>query len=154
MGGDWRTLVKVERGIGRWVGMVDRYVELRNFKGVRTMQLYSTKRHSHPTVYVYSKRFAESWATTAYRGTLEYAYSLLRTPAQATAPSGRTRSPNIQCVPSSFEFENHLWYISARYHEILCSQCPVKVNASLWEVTKFARTRTVETWFRHGRRSG
>ena len=56
MGADWRTLVKAGRGIGRWVGMVGRYVELKNFKGVRTIQLYSTKTHSHPTVYVYSKR--------------------------------------------------------------------------------------------------
>ena len=57
MGADWRTLVEVGKGTGGG-GMVDRYVELRNFKGVRTMQLYSTKTHSHPTVYVYSKRLA------------------------------------------------------------------------------------------------
>ena len=64
------------------------------------------------------------------------AYPLLRTPAQATAPSGRTRSPNIQYVYSSFEFENHLWYISARYYAMLRRLSPVKVNTSLWEVTK------------------
>ena len=51
-------MVKAGRGIGRWVGMVGRYVELRDFKGVLTVQLYSTKTHSHPTVYVYSKRLA------------------------------------------------------------------------------------------------
>ena len=33
-------------------------VELRAFKGVLTVQLYSTKMYSHPTVYVYSKRLA------------------------------------------------------------------------------------------------
>ena len=38
-------------------GVVDR-VELRGFKGVLTVQLYSTKMYSHPTVYVYSKRLA------------------------------------------------------------------------------------------------
>ena len=50
--------MKARKGIGRWVGMVGRYVELKNFKRVRTMQLYSTKTHSHPTVYVYSRRLA------------------------------------------------------------------------------------------------
>ena len=56
MGADWRAMVKAGRGtVGG--GMVDRYVELRSFKGVPAMQLYSTKMHSHPTVYVYSKRF-------------------------------------------------------------------------------------------------
>ena len=54
------------------------------------------------------------------------AYPVLRTPAQATAPSGRTRSPNLQCVRSSFEFENHLWYISARYHAIRLRPVPSK----------------------------
>ena len=57
MGADWGTLVKVGRGTGDG-GMVDRYVELWSFKGVLTVQLYSTKMHSHPTVYVYSRRFA------------------------------------------------------------------------------------------------
>ena len=46
--------MKVGKGTGGG-GMVDRYVELKNFKGVRTMQLYSTKTHSHPTVYVYAR---------------------------------------------------------------------------------------------------
>ena len=41
-----------------WDGMVGRYVELRSIKGVLTVQLYSTKMYSHPTVYVYSKRLA------------------------------------------------------------------------------------------------
>ena len=58
MGSSWNALAKAERIIGRLRGMVDRDVELKNLKGVRTMQLYSTKTHSHPTVYVYSKRFA------------------------------------------------------------------------------------------------
>ena len=57
MGADWRAMVKAGRIIGRWGGVVDRDVELKNFRGVRTMQLYSTKMYSHPTVYVYSKRF-------------------------------------------------------------------------------------------------
>ena len=57
MGTGWRALVKVGRGTGDG-GMVDRYVELKNFKGVLTVQLYSTKAYSHPTVYVYSKRLA------------------------------------------------------------------------------------------------
>ena len=53
-------MVKAGRIIGRWGGVVDRDVELKNFGGVRTMQLYSTKIYSHPTVYVYvySKRLA------------------------------------------------------------------------------------------------
>ena len=46
------------KGYWGWGGMVERDVELKNFKGVRTMQLYGTKTHSHPTVYVYSKRLA------------------------------------------------------------------------------------------------
>ena len=54
MGADWRTLVKVGRGTGDG-RMVDRYVELRSFKRVPAMRLYSTKMYSHPTVYVYSK---------------------------------------------------------------------------------------------------
>ena len=32
--------------------------ELNNFRGVQAMKLYSTKAHSHPTVYVYSKILA------------------------------------------------------------------------------------------------
>ena len=55
MGANWRTLVKVGRGTGDG-GMVDRYVELRGFKGVLTVQLYSTKMYSHPTAYVYRRR--------------------------------------------------------------------------------------------------
>ena len=58
MGNSWSALVKAGRIIGRRGGVVDRDVELKNFRGVRTMQLYSTKTHSHPTVYVYSKRLA------------------------------------------------------------------------------------------------
>ena len=60
MGSSWSALVKDGRIIGRWGGVVDRDVELKNFGGVRTMQLYSTKIYSHPTVYVYvySKRLA------------------------------------------------------------------------------------------------
>ena len=53
----WSALVKVGRGTGDG-GMVDRYVGLRSFRGVLTVQLYSTKMYSHPTVYVYSKRLA------------------------------------------------------------------------------------------------
>ena len=53
----WRTLVKIGRGTAG-VEMVDRYVELKNLKGFRTMQLYSTKAYSHPTAYVYSRRLA------------------------------------------------------------------------------------------------
>ena len=104
------------------------------------MQLYSTKMHSHPTVYVYSKGLTYSWATTAYRRIVMLAYPLLRTPAQATAPSGRTRSPNIQCVRILVEFENHLWYEAPDTTQYVCGQCPVKVNASLCEATKLART--------------
>ena len=55
MRADWRTLVKVGKGTGGG-GMVDRYVELRGFKGVLTVQLYSTKAYSHPTAYVYRRR--------------------------------------------------------------------------------------------------
>ena len=44
------------RNIGRWGGVVDGDVELKNFKGVLIVQLYSAKAYSHPTVYVYSKR--------------------------------------------------------------------------------------------------
>ena len=55
MGAGWKVLVKAGRGIGGG-RMVDRCVELRVFKGVLTVQLYSTKMYSHPTVYVYSKR--------------------------------------------------------------------------------------------------
>ena len=59
MGAGWRALVKTGRGTGARVGWwIETDVELRNFKGVLTMQLYSTKTHSHPTVYVYSKRRA------------------------------------------------------------------------------------------------
>ena len=50
-------MVKAGRGNGGG-GMVDRYVELRAFKGVLTVPLYSTKTHSHSTVYVYSKILA------------------------------------------------------------------------------------------------
>ena len=50
-------MVKAGRDTGGG-GMVDRYVELRSFKGVLTVQLYSIKTHSHPTFYVYSKRLA------------------------------------------------------------------------------------------------
>ena len=44
-----------EGGVGWWI---ETDVELRSFKGVLTVQLYSTKMYSHPTAYVYSKRFA------------------------------------------------------------------------------------------------
>ena len=54
------------------------------------------------------------------------AYPVLRTLANATAPSGRARSLNFQYVCSSFEFENHLWYISARYHAISLRPVPSK----------------------------
>ena len=37
----------------RW--WIETDVELRAFKGIPTVQLYSTKMYSHPTVYVYSK---------------------------------------------------------------------------------------------------
>ena len=56
MGADWRAMVKARRGFGRWGRVVDRDVELRGFKGVLTVHLYSIKTHSHPTAYVYSKR--------------------------------------------------------------------------------------------------
>ena len=55
MGADWRALEKVGRRTGGG-GMVDRYVELRSFKEVLTVQLYSTKAYSHLTDYVYSRR--------------------------------------------------------------------------------------------------
>ena len=55
-GAGWRALVKIGRGVGSWSWVVGRYVELRSIKGVLTVQLYSTKVYSHPTVYVYSKR--------------------------------------------------------------------------------------------------
>ena len=59
MGGGWRALVKTGRGTGGGVGWwIETNVELKNFKGVRTMQLYGTETHSHPTAYVYSKRLA------------------------------------------------------------------------------------------------
>ena len=54
MGAGWRALVKTGRDTGGG-GMVGRYVGLRSFKGVLTVQLYSTKMQ---TVYVYSKRLA------------------------------------------------------------------------------------------------
>ena len=57
-GAGWRALVKIGRGVGSWSWVVGRYVELRSIKGVLTVQLYSTKMYSHPTVYVYSKRLA------------------------------------------------------------------------------------------------
>ena len=41
--------------MGWWI---ETDVELRGFKGVLIVQLYSTKMYSHPTVYVYSKRLA------------------------------------------------------------------------------------------------
>ena len=59
MGAGWRALVKTGRGTGAGVGWwIETDVELRSFRGVLTVQLYSTKTHSHPTVYVYSKRLA------------------------------------------------------------------------------------------------
>ena len=55
----WRALMKTGRGTGAGVGWwIETDVELRSFKGVLAVQLYSTKTHSHPTVYVYSKRFS------------------------------------------------------------------------------------------------
>ena len=54
MGAGWRALVKTGRGTGGGVGWwIETDVELRSFRGVLTVQLYSTKTHSHPTVYVY-----------------------------------------------------------------------------------------------------
>ena len=88
------------------------------------MKLYSTKMYSHPTVYVYSKRLTWSWVTPTYRSILMPAYPVLRTPTQATAPSGRTHSSNLQCVRGFFEFENYLRYISARYHAIRLRSVP------------------------------
>ena len=59
MGAGWRALVKTGRGTGAGVGWwIETDVELGSFRGVLTVQLYSTKTHSHPTVYVYSKRLA------------------------------------------------------------------------------------------------
>ena len=56
---DWRAIVKAKRGTGAGVGWwIETDVELRSFRGVLTVQLYSTKTHSHPTVYVYSKILA------------------------------------------------------------------------------------------------
>ena len=50
-------MVKAGRGTGAGVGWwIETDVELRSFRGVLTVQLYSIKTHSHPTVYVYSKR--------------------------------------------------------------------------------------------------
>ena len=54
---DWRAMVKAGMGTGggmRW--WIETDVELRAFKGVRSVQLYSPKMYSLPTVYVYSKR--------------------------------------------------------------------------------------------------
>ena len=51
----------MKAGMGTGGGMrwwIETDVELRAFKGVLTVQLYSTKMYSHPTVYVYSKRLA------------------------------------------------------------------------------------------------
>ena len=57
MGAGWRALVKTGRGTGVGVGWwIETDVELRSFTGVLTVQLYSIKTHSHPTVYVHSKR--------------------------------------------------------------------------------------------------
>ena len=59
MGAGWSALVKTGRGTGAGVGWwIETEVELRSFRGVLTVQLYSTKTHSHPTVYVYSKILA------------------------------------------------------------------------------------------------
>ena len=59
MGAGWRALVKTGSGTGAGVGWwIETDVELNNFRGVQAMKLYSTKTHSHPTAYVYSKRFA------------------------------------------------------------------------------------------------
>ena len=43
---------------GAWKGDGGSIHELNASKGLRTMQLYSAKAYSHPTVYVYSKRLA------------------------------------------------------------------------------------------------
>ena len=52
-------MVKAGRGTGGGVGWwIETDVELRSFRGVQAMKLYSTKMYSHPTVYVYSKRLA------------------------------------------------------------------------------------------------
>ena len=59
MGAGWSASVKTGRGTRAGVGLwIETDVELRSFRGVLTVQLYSTKAYSHPTVYVYSKRFA------------------------------------------------------------------------------------------------
>ena len=59
MGAGWRALVKTGRGTGAGVGWwIETDVELRSFRGVLTVQLYSTKTHSQTTVYAYSKRLA------------------------------------------------------------------------------------------------
>ena len=59
MGTGWNALVKTGRGTGAGVGWwIETDVELRAFKGVLTVQLYSTKMYSHSTVSVYSKRLA------------------------------------------------------------------------------------------------
>ena len=59
MGAGWRAMVKARRGTGAGVGWwIETDVELRSFRGVLTVQLYSTKAYSHPTVYVCSKRLA------------------------------------------------------------------------------------------------
>ena len=58
-GADWRALVKAGRGTAGGMGWwIETDVELRAFKGVLTVQLYSIKMHSHPSVYVYSRRLA------------------------------------------------------------------------------------------------
>ena len=57
MRADWRAMVKAGRGTWSWGDGGSRR-ELNNFRGVQAMKLYSTKALSHPTVYVYSKRFA------------------------------------------------------------------------------------------------
>ena len=52
-------MVKARRGTGARVGWwIETDVELRSFRGVLTVQLYSAKAYSHPTVYVYSRRLA------------------------------------------------------------------------------------------------
>ena len=57
MGAGWRALVKTGKGTGAGVGWwIDTDVELRDFKGVLAVQLYSTKAYSHPTAYVYRRR--------------------------------------------------------------------------------------------------
>ena len=54
---DWRATVKTGRGTGGGMGWwIETDVELRSFRGVLTVQLYSTKAYSHPTAYIYSRR--------------------------------------------------------------------------------------------------